>query len=205
MFESLFEALRRKSRSPELTWVVILLFVVRLLRFEVCVLALLLVLAWYFGMDLARRYWPEAEQWLFDHIFKNITRPRERYIIPAATWYALAILIVLVTTEKTLAQVSVVILGVGDPAATLIGRRFGKLKLYKQKSVAGFIGFVVVSFLSVGIWLAVTRPEMALGRRLGLGLVGALTGAVAELFGDDRIDDNMTIPISSAVVLSLLF
>ena len=46
----------------------------------------------------------QIEQALFDKTFASITRPRERYIIPAATWYCLGILFALLVCDQTLAQ-----------------------------------------------------------------------------------------------------
>ena len=56
-------------------------------------------------MDYARRTYPEAEKKIYDSLFANITRPRERYSMPAATWYCLGIIIVLVLCDKTTAEV----------------------------------------------------------------------------------------------------
>ncbi len=43
--------------------------------------------------------------------------------------------------------VAVLVLGVGDPSAALIGKRFGRrFKIYRQKSLAGIMS-VALSFL----------------------------------------------------------
>jgi hypothetical protein len=41
----------------------------------------------YVAMDVARRFFPAAEAGLFDGLFQAVTRPRERYVVPAATWF----------------------------------------------------------------------------------------------------------------------
>jgi dolichol kinase len=158
--------------------------------------------------------------------------------------------------------VAVLVLGVGDPAATLIGKRFGRrFKLYRQKSLAGSLAFVAASFITVATFLFWRRPLLSAAYKvlmaLCAGIVGAyfdttfvilvgvvinilfqifspraspldlslvfvrsicimfwrpLTfahqislGSVAELFSDDTYDDNLTVPVSVALALSLTF
>jgi dolichol kinase len=175
------------------------------LTYEQSLFVAFLCFAWYVVMDVARRVFPNAQATLFDKLFASITRPRERYIIPAATWYCLSMMLVLMLTPKTIAQVSMIVLGVGDPAATLIGRTFASRKIRGQKSLAGLLGFLAVAFGAVLLFLATLRPEMTVLEVLSMALVAGAVGAVAELYGSDRVDDNLTIPLSVGAVLSILF
>jgi dolichol kinase len=43
-------------------------------------------------------------------------------------------------------------LGVGDPAAAWVGRRWGTLKILGRKSLQGTLAFVAAATLVVGIW-----------------------------------------------------
>lgn len=175
------------------------------LTYVQCVVVSLIFLLWYVSMDVLRRFFPEVQAALFDRLFASITRPRERFIIPAATWYCLSMFIVLLCANKTIAEVSVLVLGVGDPAATLIGRTFRSRKILGQKSLAGCTGFICISAGCVLLFLAALRPEMTLLHVASMAVVAGVVGALAELFSNDRIDDNLTIPLAVAAVLSLLF
>jgi dolichol kinase len=175
------------------------------LTYEQCILVMFGFLLWYVAMDVLRRMFPSIQTALFDRLFNAITRPRERFIIPAATWYCISMATVVILSRKTIAQVAVMVLGVGDPAATLIGRTFKSRKLLGQKSVAGFLGFVSISAGMVLLFLLARRPDMGMGEVLALALVAGVVGALAELFGNDRIDDNLTIPLAVAIVTSILF
>ena len=167
-----------------------------------CLIALGSILTVYATLDITRRIWPRWNEILFDTVFKRITRPRERHQVPAATWYAAATFIVTLLGSQVTAQVAVLVLGVGDPAASLIGRRYGKRKLWRRKSIVGTAAFVGVSLLAVSLFLWALKP-MGLGAILLTAGVAALAGAMAELFSDDRLDDNFTVPLAVAAAIGL--
>ena len=86
------------------------------------------------------------------------------------------------------ASVGIVVLGFGDPAAAIIGRRYGRVKLVNGRTLEGTATFVAVGTLVATSWLAVVwgmDPALAL-----LGFFGALAGGIAELFSR-RVDDNL--------------
>ncbi len=104
-------------------------------------------------MDISRRLWPSAEAGLFDGVFKAVTRPRERYTVPAATYYCLGMLLVTVWAPRRVAQAATLVLGVGDPAASAIGRRVPLFRFPNRKSLGGTLGFIAVSMATVTFWL----------------------------------------------------
>jgi dolichol kinase len=175
------------------------------LTYEQCIFCSFMVLAWYLSMDILRRFYPDVQRALFDKLFRSITRPRERFEVPAATWYCVSMFAVLLLARKTIAEVSVLVLGVGDPVATLIGRHVPSRKIRGQKSLSGTVGFVAVSGGVVLLFLTVARPDMTLPYSFSMALVAGVVGGVTELFSNDRFDDNLTIPLSVAAVLSVLF
>lgn len=169
-----------------------------------CLIVLGTILGVYATLDITRRIFPRWNEILFDKVLRPITRPRERFQIPSATWYAAATFLVVAVFDQTVAQVAVLVLGFGDPAAALMGRRFGHVKLWRRKSVVGTTTFFVVSFAVVAFFLAVCKP-LGFGAVIGIAALAAATGAAAELASDDRIDDNFTIPVAVALVLALAF
>jgi dolichol kinase len=100
--------------------------------------------------------------------------------------------------DKTLATLAVIILGFADPAAALVGRRFGRIRLIHGRSLEGSLTFVVVGLLAGATALGLFHPELAWGQILALAGAGALAGATAELFSR-RIDDNLSIPVAVAL------
>ncbi|MEZ5358751.1 MAG: SEC59/DGK1/VTE5 family protein [Candidatus Zixiibacteriota bacterium] len=92
---------------------------------------------------------------------------------------------------KPIAIAALVFIIIGDTAAALIGRRFGKHKIIGKKSFEGsfacLASLAAVSFLIPGLPTPV-------------GLAGAFVATLAELF-TGKIDDNFTVPISSGFVM----
>lgn len=165
-----------------------------------CVVTLGSFLLTYVILDRARRIWPSFNEVIMDSWFKAIARPKERYTMPAAIWYAVGVLGVLLLASQTVAQVAVLVVGLGDPAASVIGKRFGRHKLVGKKSLEGTLAFVAACLVVLVPFLVGLRG-LALGPALLLASVASVAGAVAELFGDDRIDDNFTVPVVVALAV----
>lgn len=95
--------------------------------------------------------------------------------------------------NMAIANAAILILLFGDSASTLIGKRFGKIKLPLQshKTLEGSLAFLLVGFL-------VSLTQLSLIPALAGSLAGALTEAYSP------IDDNVPIPLVSALVMSLV-
>jgi len=78
----------------------------------------------------------------------------------------------------------------GDAGSTIIGIRFGKHQLVNKKTLEGSLGGVLVSLIFL-TWLF----------EWPIALLTAIIGMSAELL---PVDDNFTIPIASATILTLL-
>lgn len=92
---------------------------------------------------------------------------------------------------------------VGDTAAALIGRRFGKHKAVNGKSFEGIAAFVVAGFAatSLVIFLLHGAPVFYFW-----ALVGVFPAAAVELFEKQlRLDDNFSIPLAMGFFLSMPF
>lgn len=168
-----------------------------------CLIVLGTMLAFYLGSELMRRVAPARHAKFLDGPFRAITRPRERYQVPAAVWYTVAIFLITAFAEQTVAQLAVLVVGLGDPAASILGRRFGKRRIFGRKTWVGALSFVAAATLACTVFLFALRP-LSLGHALALALAGACAGALAELLSDDRVDDNLTVPLTAALVFALL-
>jgi len=147
-------------------------------------------------IDLSRfRRWP-LWSWV-SKILTPIIREHEitggftgaSYILTTSTFCILLF-------PKMVAIASIVFIIVGDIAAALVGRVYGRHKLVANKSVEGsgacLLSLVVVAFLI---------PELP----LWAGLVGAVVATAAEAFSG-RIDDNLAVPLASgAAMLALMY
>lgn len=113
-----------------------------------------------------------------------------------ATPYCLASFASIVIFPKPAAVLALLYLAAGDTAASLVGKLWGRTKI-GNKSLEGSAAFViacsVVAF--VAHWLA---PE---DYPIFPALAGAIAAATAELFLT-KIDDNFSIPLSAAAVIT---
>lgn len=166
------------------------------------ILVLSIVLGIAVSFEISRRFIPAWNRILLRHVFRDVARPWEHRRPNSASWYTLALLIITVLTPKLAAEIGVLVLAFGDPAASVAGRKWGKRKLYRRKSWVGTLAFAgVAALLTGGLALAKGAPLGPLVL-VGMALTVAVSAAIAELFSD-TVDDNATVPITAACVAAL--
>ena len=155
-------------------------------------------------LEVTRRMWARWNHILLTSpIFHPIARAREYHTINSSTWYLTALCIVTPIFSQPAVGSAVLILAFADPAAAWFGRRYGKRKLYRQKSFVGSLAFLIVGFLAAGAFLLTLWPAIAPARALAAAAVCSLAAAIAELFSE-RIDDNFTVPIAGVLAAATL-
>ena len=137
--------------------------------------------------------------------FNRILREKEtqqQFRFSGAPYVIAAALMVTVCFPKVIAMTALSVMLVGDTGAALIGRRFGKHKLNNgTKSVEGSVAFWLFSAsVLVFFYFFYSRPVSF----LGCGLLGVTAATFAELYENRlHLDDNFSIPLITAVSLSL--
>ena len=167
------------------------------------VAAVFFVYAW--SAELLRRRSPAINARIMK-FYGSVAHPHEWHRVNSATWYCTALLALALTGAPIVCSIAVLVLGVGDPAAALIGRRWGRTKLVNGRSLEGTLTFVATGALVAGAATALLYTEFGVGQVFALAAVAAVAGALAELFSS-RVDDNLTIPIAAGAAawgLSLL-
>ncbi len=167
-----------------------------------CEAILLTILGTFTFLEITRRIWPRWNHFLTTVVFKKIARPREYYFVNSSSLYVLGLALLVPVFSQPAVISGVLILAFADPAAAWIGKRWGKLKLYQSKSLAGSLAFVGAGTIVAAAFLLALYPQLGLGPRLAAALCASVVGSVAELFST-RIDDNLTIPIASTLVAAL--
>jgi dolichol kinase len=99
--------------------------------------------------------------------------------------------------------ITLLFLAFADPIASFIGIKFGKDKIFGHKSLQGFMAAYVVCFASSLAYLLIHGfpPD----RSLVFSLLSGLVGALAELVPVGKLDDNLTLPVLSAIGLFCLY
>jgi len=152
--------------------------------------------AFAWSMEIARRWSPRVNRLLM-WVFGPVAHAHEAWRVNSATWFSTALVAVALTQSPTAALVAFLVLGWADPAAAIVGRRYGRTVLVHGRSLQGTLTFAVVGFGVSMAALAMWHAELTLGMRVLVALGAALPGALAELFSR-RIDDNLAIPIAAA-------
>lgn len=152
------------------------------------------------GLELGRRRWTALNDFLMRLPFiKVIARPHEYFRVNSATYFAFGLLIAALTFPQAAVELGCVILAVADPLASTLGRRFGRTKLYRDKSLVGTGAFIGAGALAGAVYLELLFPGLEGAGFAVLLAVGA--AAAAELF-TSRLDDNLTVPLAAALAAS---
>ena len=100
----------------------------------------------------------------------------------------------LVAYQKEIAFAVIAMMAFGDAASGILGRIFGKTKLYKNKTWEGTVAGLVANSVAVSFFL----PFFPLGVFL------AVVATVVELL-TETLEDNFLIPVFSGLVGQLIF
>ena len=130
---------------------------------------------------------------LFMSVLGRLLRVHETRELVGSTYVMLAATATIFCFSKPVAMAAMGFLVLGDTAAALFGKTYGRLR-YLGKSVEGslacFLACMVVAALVPGLSLEV-------------GLAGAAVATIAELV-PVPVDDNFRIPFASATVMELM-
>lgn len=150
------------------------------------------------AIDLGRRGDGAFARW-FGTWLGPILRDKERSAartLHALTWFFIVSTLLVAFAPKYVAILSIAILIAADAAAALVGRRYGRHRI-GGRSLEGSAGFLLAALLVVG---ATPRIEGRPGEYL-ICFAAALVGATAELFSQDPLEDNVTVPLTIAFTL----
>lgn len=153
--------------------------------------------------DVMRRWFPERRSGFAVAVFRMLSRSSEASRMASSTWYTLGLVACVALLPKPACLMGILVLAFADPAAGVVGRRFGGPRLYRDKSLGGTAAFFVVTFAIVAAGLAIELPVLALGSRLLLAGAIAIAGTVAELLGD-HLQDNFSIPVITGALAALV-
>jgi dolichol kinase len=131
---------------------------------------------------------------IFLGLFRDLIREHEYTNLTGSTYLLFSSLICVYFFDRQIASAALAFLAIGDTMAALVGRSIGKIKIFGEKSVAGTLACFISCFL-IG-WLMPEIPMLP-------AILGALTATLVEVI-PIPLDDNIRIPISAAMVMTLL-
>ena len=177
------EILRQLIHASGVFIVVLNYFIPSVELIVLCMGILMVVLA-IFRIDQHR------EIFFFSRLLKNCKREHERGFI----YFFIGIILTLFFFgfNPAVANAAILLLVFGDSVSTLVGRKWGRIKLPRQerKTLEGSTAFLLVGFL---VTLTQLPPLPA--------LLGAIAGSLTEAYSP--LDDNLTIPLVAGLVMIL--
>jgi len=135
-------------------------------------------------------------------INKYFLRAEEHLKESSAIPYIMALLLTIISFPKSIALVGIFTLAIADPLSAIIGIRFGKRHLVKDKTVEGSLAFFI-STLTVTILILSQVPGNSWGLVCATAFFLALFSTAFEMI-PLKIDDNLTIPLFTAFMLWII-
>lgn len=186
--EKLRKAIHISSIAIPLSYRYIVGFQHRKLGFSLLLIAFMLSLIIEFY-----RLWQDSFRHTFYRIFGQILRRHEISHYTGATFLLFSAMLCVAFFEPIIAFCAMAYLSIGDTFAALVGLSMGKRKFWgSPKSLEGSLA-CFVSTLVFGV-VFLKNPILA--------VVGALAATLAELWRLP-LDDNIKIPLSSGLALTL--
>jgi len=168
------------------------------------ILAVSLAFLFSLTLDAIRLISPKANEVVktifkpFARFMRFIAKKEELRDFSGTTYALMGCTIIVILFPKYIGIPAILFNIFGDLFATVIGKSIGHIKILHGKTLEGSLACFFAMFIVV-IWahLKLQLPFLA-------GTLGALTGTIVELVSL-KINDNLTIPIFSGVVMWLLF
>lgn len=120
--------------------------------------------------------------------FFDVFRNREQNNVTGTIFFISATIIVFAAFDYPIAVTALLLTVFGDLAAALVGIKFGRHYLYKDKTLEGLLAGFTMNCV-VGYLFLPSYPLIFLSMALVASIVELLTG---------KLDDNLTVPLFSA-------
>ncbi len=127
----------------------------------------------------------------FKCFFGEMIKKEEQNFFTGATWVCISAFLLALFFPRKVAVISLLFLSISDNLASIVGKLFGKTKLFKNKTLEGFLAFLIVSFI-----ITLFFQELSIKKKIIISLFASFV----ELFSG-TIDDNFTVPLLTAILL----
>ncbi len=157
---------------------------------------------WAWTVEIMRRTRPEMNEKVM-RFFGPVAHHYEHHRINSATWYVSTILLLSFTMSPLICAIGLAVLGVGDPAAGFVGRKWGRMKIMHGRTLEGALAFVLAATPAAMLAAYLFAPGLPILTVAALAFTAASAGAVAEMVSL-RVDDNLSIGLVSAGAAALM-
>lgn len=153
-------------------------------------------------VDVVRLRWPPFNE-LMVSIMGPLMRKSEVDKLAGTTYLFTGVTMIALVFPHSIVLLTMLFLAFADPIASFFGIKFGKDKIFGNKSLQGtlaaFVTCTILTYVFLSThWLLVDRIYI-------VAILGGLIGALAELIPIGNLDDNLSLPVLSASALWVLF
>lgn len=193
------EVLRKAIHLCSLSIPIVYYFITR----ELALSILIPLTVFSLVVDLSRHYSQSVNsivEKFFGFMLRKHERDSKKKNLSGATYVLISAVLVIFLFPKIFAVTGFTVLIVGDIAAALIGRKFGKTK-FLFKSLEGTLAFFIFSSVVV----LFTPKINGNATEYIIAFISVAVGAIAENISGSWADDNLTIPISIGITMWILY
>jgi dolichol kinase len=115
----------------------------------------------------------------------NLFRAKEKDNVASSIFFVAATIMAFSVFDFTIAFSALMLTVFGDLTSALIGIKFGKNRIFRQKTLEGFLAGLVINLL-VGFLIMPDHPAIYITMAFVASAVELLTG---------KLDDNLTVPL----------
>ncbi len=156
-------------------------------------LALASVTAAFIALEVARLRIPSLKR-RFSAWFACLLREKEFSKPTGSGYFLVSCLITVLVFPQEIAALAILFLSLGDPSATIVGTWKGHTRLWGKSLEGNAACLGVCLFVAIIFCVILQRPPLA------VALAGALVATFVQAL-PVRLNDNLTIPIISAVAM----
>jgi len=146
-------------------------------------------------LEFLRFKFPKLNEKIFKFA-KIVVKEEEKKRISATTVVIFSIFLSIIFFRRSIAIYSLLFLIFSDGIAAIIGKKFGRIKIFGEKTLEGSLSFLICC-LFIGILLYPTSISLPF-RKI---FAGSLTATFVEIL---PFDDNLTISLASGLVMTLI-
>lgn len=144
--------------------------------------------------ELLRNISPKIN-FIFKMFFGSIIRDFESLgKLTGASYVFISTLLLVLFFDKYTCIFAILVMSYSDTAAALVGKKYGKTKIF-DKTLEGSVSFFIVGCL-IAIFI---HPSINLFTSISAVLFATIIEALPT-----KIDDNLTVPISIAIFMSII-
>lgn len=135
---------------------------------------------------------------IFFRLLREKETARQNFQFTGSVYVLASAILCMCLFSKEVAVIAMTIMLIADSAAALVGRTFGKHKIYKNKTLEGTLAFFISALIINLLFIPLYPFKIA-------SILACMAATTVEVYEDKiGIDDNLSIPLVFSAVISII-